>query len=137
VCYTAHTSCPRDLTALIISGKQLQLWSPSLCYFLHPPGTSSLLGRNSLLSIVFKILNLFKLQGTLEEGATLCRARRLLVCYVVSFYKRCCRRSSSGSWVHVTAALYCLTWKYLSDDDLLRSKHVVEVTFIKNGKGAH
>lgn len=43
------------------------------------------------------------------------------------------RRKSllSGNWVYVTAAPYCFTWKYLCDDEPLRSNHVAEVTFMK------
>jgi hypothetical protein len=47
------------LIILIISGKDYKLWSSSLCNFLQPPVTSSLVGPSSLLSTVFSyILNL-------------------------------------------------------------------------------
>jgi hypothetical protein len=42
-----------DLIILIIFGEQYKSRSSSLCSFLHPPVTSSLFGRNILLSTLF------------------------------------------------------------------------------------
>jgi len=42
-----------DLVNLIMSDEDYKLLSPSLCSFLHPPVTSSLLGPNILLSTQF------------------------------------------------------------------------------------
>jgi hypothetical protein len=42
-----------DLVSLIISGEQFKQWSPSLCSFIQPSVTSSLVGPNILLSTLF------------------------------------------------------------------------------------
>ena len=42
-----------DFTTRTIFGKQYRLLSSSLCYFLHSPVTSSLLGPNTLLNTLF------------------------------------------------------------------------------------
>jgi hypothetical protein len=41
------------LIILIILGEECKLWSSSLCHFLQPPVTSSLLHTNILVSILF------------------------------------------------------------------------------------
>jgi hypothetical protein len=55
---TSRTTCPSHLSlvdsiTLIIFGGQHNLWTYSLCNFLHSPVTSFLLGPNILLSILF------------------------------------------------------------------------------------
>jgi hypothetical protein len=48
----AHPSLLHLVTVLILS-KEYKLWSSSLCSFLQPPVTSSLLGQNIPLSALF------------------------------------------------------------------------------------
>jgi hypothetical protein len=56
-----------DLITLIIFGEAYTLWSSSLCSLLQPPVTSSLLGPNNLLSILFSNTSIYVLPFVRER----------------------------------------------------------------------
>jgi hypothetical protein len=63
-----RATCPAHLTFLasitLILGDEHKLWRLSLCNFLQPPVTSTLLGPNILPNYMSSILYLYSLRTT-------------------------------------------------------------------------
>jgi hypothetical protein len=79
------------LIILIILGEDYKLWSCSLCSFLQPPVTSSLIGRNILLNTLFSnTLSLCSSLNVRDQVSHSCRTTGksclLILFHICKFY---------------------------------------------------
>jgi hypothetical protein len=86
-CYMpSHFTFP-GLVVLIILGVEYKLWSSSLCSFLQPPTTSSLLGSNIFLSTLFSntlsLCSSLKVRDQVSQPYKTCK---IIVLYILIFY---------------------------------------------------
>ena len=89
--FPIYATCPahrklRDLSVLIISAFPQILWISTLCNFLHSPISSSLFGRNIILSILFSNTRNFfsSLKSERDHVSHPYRTGRIMVLYVLS-----------------------------------------------------